>query len=143
MGKDKLTPQQIGRVLFEIFKRDMKKALKRFVKDIKKIRKDIKLDRNRVYTELTYLYFYIYCKVIYSRFKTHFEQIEKSFKNEFKEYLGKFKSEEFTLKALFNLNEALIYYMEKHNQTLTKEQSIESRINFAAHIAKKSVGKCI
>jgi hypothetical protein len=141
MGKDKIRPEKLGKLFFEIYKYTLP-FNNRIIESLKDIDSRIKLPpEDEIMVELDYLHIYAIYKAVFSRFKFHYDIFDKNFKIEYRAYIREMMSEESALEYELNLLEALSGYMEKHNETLGKGINKETQIEFGRYISRRVIGE--
>jgi hypothetical protein len=142
MTKDRLTSEQIGKVLLEILKTNAKHNNQRINRllnlvDQPKPRASIR----HIKDELIYLDIYIIYQAISLTLQSSFNEIEKHFEKELKHFLENKASQEFTLSNMLNILKAKKDYMEMHNNTIAKDGKSRGLPKFAHYISARILGE--
>jgi len=147
VGKDKLTPQQIGKTFVEIlletrvidFRKKEAQSIVELIKD-----HNPRVSLGYIEDKLFYLDIYLIYQVILSRFKAYLDKIDESFKNELEKSLKQQKSEKEALTTMINVNKTLVDYMEKYNNTIAGVKNADASgklAEFSHYIAKRVFGR--
>lgn len=142
MKKDEISPEELGKIFFKIFKTDLG-LFPKIIEGIEKIADEEKenLDKDKISEELLYLHVYGYYQVINGPFKSHFIRFEKDFRKELEDYLEESKSAELALTTLIRLHDALIFYTDKYNETIAREPNRKKGLmDFSFYVAKRILG---
>jgi hypothetical protein len=143
MNRDRLTPQQIGKVFFEVLKLEAK-IINTTMEDIMTLveQPKPKVDLKHIKDELIYLNIYIIYQAIFSRFKSSFDEIEFCLKEELKRFIEEQISKESVLQIIINVNNALIGYMEQHNNTIARDANgSNGLVKFSHYISTRVLGE--
>jgi len=140
MGKDKIRPENLGKLFLEIYKYTLPFNNK-IIESLKDIDSRIKLPQDKkMMAELDFLHIYAIHNVLFNRFKSHYEIFKKNFMDEYRIYLREKMAEESALEYELDLLDALSVYMEKHNETLAKGINSETQIEFGRYISHRVIG---
>ena len=141
MGKDKIIPQRLGKLFFEIYRYTVP-INDRIIKSLKGFGNKNNLPSDeKIMAELHYLYIYSMYNAFFIRFKTYYDIFKKNFREEYGNYLREMMSEESAKEYEMGLLGALSGYMEKHNETLAKESSTEKQVEFGRYISNRVIGE--
>lgn len=144
MNRDKLTPQQVGEVFFEVLKLEAARIINTTVETIMTLVEQPKptVNLEHIKNELTFLNIYIIYQAIFSRFQSSFGEIEFCLKEKLKRFIEEQMSEESARKVLINVNNALIGYMEQYNNTIARDANEGNGLfQFSHYISTRVLGK--
>jgi len=140
MGKDKIKPENLGKLFFEIYIYT-KSFNNRVIEGLKDIDSQMELPPDEeIMAELDFLHIYAIYQAFYNRFKSYYDVFEKNFRTEYRKYFRKIMSENETLKYERDLLEALTGYMKKHNETIAKGINVETQIEFGRYVCHRVIG---
>lgn len=142
MTKDRLTSEQISKVLLEVLKVNAKYNHDRMDKlwslvDVPKPTRSLK----QIHDEMTYLNIYIIYQALFLTLRSSFDEIETHFEKELKHFLENKTSQEFTLLNMINILKAKNDYMEMHNNTIAKCDNSTGLAKFAHYISTRVLGE--
>ncbi|MBU4509722.1 hypothetical protein KJ830_01610 [bacterium] len=142
MTKDRLTSEQIGKVLLEILKTNAKynnQRLNRLLNLADQPKPTVSI--KHIKDELIYLDIYIIHQAISLTLQSSFDEIEKHFEKELKHFLENKASRGFTLSNMINILKAKNDYMEMHNNTIAKDGKSKGLPKFAHYISARILGE--
>lgn len=142
MAKDKLTSEQIGKLLLEVLKITAKYDHDRMDRlwslvDVPKPTRSLRQIRD----EISYLSIYIIYQALFLTFKSDFDRILACFKEELKQYIEGKSSKYFADLSMLNILEAIKDYMGAHNNMITDSNNSKGLAKFARYISTRILGE--